>query len=118
MHTRRVLDYSAYIHCGRAVTAFVGSRVALIVDDDAKLEGEIAAAGEGVMAAIVAALERMLDLFDGCIGKQPPVAHGFEGRVRIEVAYLPGAGGTLSLGYLGCYSLAPGSCWDGRLLCH
>ena len=98
---KRIEDYTAYISCGSKVTAYLGPRLALIVDDDAGLASELAAAGDALMGAVVNALERLLALFDRCVGKAPPVTAPLEGRVRYEVAYLDGAGGLAHHGVAG-----------------
>ena len=69
MNVKRLTDYTPYISCGPHVTAYLGLRVALIIDDNAGLGEDISRAGDAVMDAVVNALDRMLPLYDACVGK-------------------------------------------------
>ncbi len=58
-------------------------------------------ANEDAVADIVCDLESMLMLFDMCVGKSPALSNPFCGRVRYEIAFLPGAAGLAGHGHAG-----------------
>ena len=91
--------YARYIACGPSVTAFLGSRVALVVDAAAGLPTREWA--RPPVASALDAIERLLVAFDGAVGRVPALDAPYRGRVRIEVAFLDGAAGLANHGVAG-----------------
>ncbi len=93
------------------MTAFLGTRAAIVVDNAATYDDSeghpqslvtfitrARAQRPGVMALVVSMLERMLGLYDRVVGKAPPVDvphvdRRLGRRMPIEVSLLDGAGG-------------------------
>lgn len=107
-------NYKKYIACGSKVTAFCGPRVALIIDEaDWLTETKLPVAllfnsvqGLDVMGAVVAGLEKLISCFDSIVPNTPVVSAPYNGRsIRLECAYLGGAGG---LAGHGTYNFAVG----------
>jgi hypothetical protein len=95
----RLTEYQANIAGGPAVTALLGVRVALVIDDGAGVD--VGPAALPHLAMVVVNLERMLSVFDACVGRAPPVRNGLLGRVKYEVAFLSGAAGLARHGEAG-----------------
>ena len=112
-------DYDAYIAGGRRVRAFLGARVALVIDDGcgalaAALAAPATGAGSPAAAAaaaaaragvwsLVRAVEALLRDLDHVVGRAPALSAGdaLRGRSRVEVAFLPGAAGLAHHGRAG-----------------
>ena len=99
-------DYEHYIFGGRTVRAYLGARVALVIDAgvpaplwEALSRGD-AATRAGVWS-LVAALERLLLDFDDVVGRAPALTAPLRGRARVEVGFLPGAAGLAHHGSAG-----------------
>jgi len=85
--------YEAFIACGPAVTAYVGRRVALVVDAACKDLLTTCRKHPAAVNAFVATLEALLQRFDETVGRRPTAdASALFGRVRVEVAFLDAAG--------------------------
>ena len=85
------------------------SRIALVVDVSHPEEGntgvptilkELIQTNEECVNSFILDLELILEAFDDVIGKRPPIHHT-GGRVRVEVAFLPGAAGLAHHGQAG-----------------
>jgi hypothetical protein len=90
-----------------SATAFLTARVALVVSDSCPPSLlSLCAAQPQALLALARDLERLLELFDACVGKRPPVTtRSLGGRVRVEVDFLEGAAG---LAHHGCAGFAVG----------
>lgn len=106
--------YEPFIAGGPRVTAFLGARVALIVDAHACLAAHNTADARPA-GAVVRRIERLLAAFDACVGRTPPVPGAFHGRLRVEVAFLDHAAGLAHHGVGGC---AVGPAFLQRMLEH
>jgi len=102
MQTLSLTAHSAYIHCSPLATAYLGRRLALIVDSAC---GEpllsLCAAHPAALASVLADLERLLDAFDSVLGKSPPLTCSLQGRSLCEVSFLPNAAGLAHHGRAG-----------------
>ena len=94
-------DYVPYIAGGPRVRVFMGARVALVIDEGctdlcASLHG-----ARNEVRSLVIALESLLRGFDFVVGRSPALSSPLYGRVRVEVAFLPGAAGLAHHGSAG-----------------
>ena len=94
-----VTDYAHNIACSNAVTAVLGERIALIIDDAAGIAMDAAPAQH--FRDVVRDIEAMLRLFDSCVGKQPVLQNPYRGLIRYEVAFLNNAAGLAGHGVAG-----------------
>ena len=97
-------DYAPHIACSPLVTVLFGQRIALVLDSaagDVAARGRAAAGVDGSAAGLVSGLEALLRAFDACVGRVPSLAAPLRGRVRVEVAFLPGAAGLAHHGVAG-----------------
>jgi hypothetical protein len=102
MQTLSLTSYQAYIHCSPQATAYLGRRLALIVDSACgqPLLG-LCASHPSELAAVLRDLEALLDCFDSVLGKAPPLTSSLEGRSICEVSFLPNAAGLAHHGRAG-----------------
>lgn len=84
--------YDQYIAVGKTATAYMGPRVAVVIDHACKDAAALAAANLRAMAAMIYHLEKLLAAFDDAVGKRPELNAPLEGRVRIETAFIDAAG--------------------------
>ena len=105
------VNYQKYIAGGPKVTAFCGTKVALIIDEADWLNetGQRVASlynsqtGLNIMATAVAGLEKLVSAFDNIVNRKPATVAAYNGcPVRLECAYLGGAGGLAGHGIYGC----------------
>lgn len=98
--------YERHIACSSRVTVLLGSRVALVIDEECGLQvGSWIAIPSTLVAvgACIDSIERLLAAFDGCVGRVPTAVRPYHGRAtRIEVAFLEGAAGLAHHGVAGC----------------
>lgn len=93
--------YERIIACGPRVEAFLGRRVALLIDASAELPHQQWSSDRRAVAASVRAIEDLLSTFDSVIGRVP-VPRPYRGRgTRVEVAFLEGAAGLAAHGVSG-----------------
>lgn len=74
------------------VTAFMGPRIALIVDNSCEELVSLCMDNQAQVARVIANLERLLASYDDVVGKSPELEVPFEGRVRVEISNIPAAG--------------------------
>ena len=93
----------AYIAGSASATAFLTARVALVVSDSCPPSLlSLCAMQPQALLALARDLERLLELFDACVGRRPPVTTSSLGRrVRVEVDFLEGAAGLAHHGRAG-----------------
>lgn len=109
MEVRRLPTYARYIAGGPGpVVAFLGARVALVVDVATAGAEVDAMAGEWApaTAVVVGIIEQLVALYESVTGWTPPCPAPLEGRMRVEVAHLPNAAGLAHHGALG-FAMGP-----------
>lgn len=94
-----VTKFSSYRHNiagGDEVLAFIGKRVALVIDTKGCSDlCTLCSSNEAATAHFVDNLERLLGLFDEVVGYTPPIPEALPNglmRVRVEAAFIPAAG--------------------------
>ena len=96
--------YESIISCGSRVHAFLGRRVALVIDASSQLplsqwSGE--RANRRAVSASISAIENLISALDSVVGRVP-APRSYRGRdVRVEVAFLENAAGLAGHGVAG-----------------
>lgn len=89
-------DNEPFIAGSKTAAAFLGKHVAVIVSDDGSKELTALLAlcrdHPSETAAVVHAIDELLELFHDSLGKWPARTRPLEGRIRCEVAFISAAG--------------------------
>lgn len=89
-------DNEPFIAGSPSATAFLGKHVAVVVSNDGSKELTALLAlcrdNPSETAAVVHAIDELLELFHDCLGKWPARTRPLEGRIRCEVAFISAAG--------------------------
>jgi len=99
---RSITNYQSFIYCSKQVTIFLSSRIALIIDKEAKLDDILNQADSLYkFTLLLCMLEQLVQQFTALTGKHPSLKNSYEGRMRVEVAFLPNAAGLAHHGIAG-----------------